>query len=1727
MKASSPASSGPAGSHFEGQVGAHYLLSLLTRTEPRGLPGSMSDRVAFQRGAEGHPLDDIIVRAHNGDGTSATLEIQVKRGLKFTPSDSEFRKVVAQIAAASHRSDFFTTRYELAIAVARSSHKIDGPYQDVLTWARQIGDAQTFIDRIQRPGSANNDMRAFVETFRSNLKEAGAPDDDQTVWRLLSKLQILVFDFTAQGSQSEELVKERAARALHPDDSARAVEFWHSLVGLAIEVDSSGGDRTRDRLVTDMTRRSFRLAGDRRYTSAYNALAEASHNALNDIVDRVGSVMLMRSDRLAAVRTALDEGRYIEIRGDAGVGKSGLLKHLAQQLSAESQIIVLSPGRTTRGGWTAMRTVLGFEGTARDLLLDLVGGGGGALFIDGLDFFADEERWTVVDLVREAANVPGFTVIATARREPESEEPNWLPEQALDTLGRADPVVIEELSEPEIAELRHAAPDLVPLLTDTHPAHAVARNLFRLARLSEQPETANVLRTEIDMAKQWWRTADGKQDDTHRNRSRLLRALAERALSRAEPMDVSTQPSDAVDALIATQTLRDLGEDRVAFRHDVFRDWAIANFLFSHAEAVDRLPLNRPAPASLIRGIELTARMYLERDSDVSRWQALLGTVSREGAHGSWHRAVLLAIVRSEIGSALLEQVSSILFADRAGLLRELIRMVKAVEVQLLSDTLAGVDTTKIPADWNVPSGPSWYRLLRWLLSLEENLPAAAIPDVAALYMEWSFGTMGSDLITPVLLGWLYRWLTAIETDREGTPYYRWPFGGELEPGQVSILEDQLRSCFLCFCEKTPSLAADYLRSLMRRRHRDSAVRSVLKYSAVIARAAPTELAALTIDVLIPNQGPNRHWSAGPFGFIDHEFFPPSPSHGPFFHVLTHAPDIGLRLIRRIVDHAIVSRTNGQPPGSNKIVITFPDGGRAFPWLQSYTWPRDWGRQDSCVTSALMALEVWAHRRVESGDAFEEVLADVLGPADSPAAYLLVAVDLLISHWPASREAAVPFLACPELLCLDLTRPRHDHSEIPNVFWIESLAEEPVGPASLDSLKRRPSRQCPLGDLLGRYAVSGPSELRETLTALLSRAAEQLGPYGERSDLSDPKFMAIHARNQMNSANWKKTLAPRADGTQIEAWQYVSPPAEEQHLASVRETSSSQLENLELQAAINQVLDDPSHSSPELAAAAVEWAQRQAPTSSEDETDENWVREQTVVAAALIAMRDGDAALRSQYEAWARSIFDNALQPEEDPTRRFQFGFRFNPMAIAFVGRVHLLRNQAPRMDIQALLEAAVHDNTAIASGFGVAASTLAAIDERLVRAVLRLAFVARVHRREDWFESEEQSAAPFEWRRDRTQLEEQRALQREWYRDQTRSAVAAELSWLAGERDEPAWPAFPTYSPDIRDDLRRAFASPSADEHDPPQSARAGEYVDYQGAALWLGNAANLFDVSVRPWLRDLSRTYAGWTAIANGAGLDRDEQVGGIPMMVWNAAYFDLLVRCVPGMKSQDIDELALTPIKSLPDESFFDVVACLLRSVDQVYFGDCVLDTPEAVRIRSSLADRLTSSGGWHRLRDKRSMSIETHLGEAVAKFFLNEMGSAPRCYLLPIGVDRLDPFIPVLEQLVASGPSLFVALFALNLVEVSPRPTHLVFMVTAAEAWLAKYPDDTEFWVNRGIGKRLCALIDNIHGQQQSLLGYQDRALRGRVDVLLAALVGLGVPEAVRLEQTLAANADESG
>ena len=76
-----------------------------------------------------------------------------------------------------------------------------------------------------------------------------------------------------------------------------------------------------------------------------------------------------------------------------------------------------------------------------------------------------------------------------------------------------------------------------------------------------------------------------------------------------------------------------------------------------------------------------------------------------------------------------------------------------------------------------------------------------------------------------------------------------------------------------------------------------------------------------------------------------------------------------------------------------------------------------------------------------------------------------------------------------------------------------------------------------------------------------------------------------------------------------------------------------------------------------------------------------------------------------------------------------------------------------------------------------------------------------------------------------------------------------------------------------------------------------------------------------------------------------------------------------------------------------------------------------------------------------------------------------------------------------------------------------------VVAAAKSWVGAFPDNNEFWVDQGIGRRVCALLDVILVKTNALFGAQG-TLRRDVDAILAALVRSGVPDAVRLEQSIA-------
>ena len=1449
----STAASGPAGAHFEGQVAAFYLLAMLSGAPPRGLPGTTIDRIALQQANTGRPLDDVIVHAVDGSGRPAVLEIQVKRTISFSPTDAVFRKVVSQIAATARRADFWPTQYGMAIATARGSRKIDGPYQDVLALARQIGDAVTFMGQLKLEGAANDDMRTFVKTFQSHLKDEGAPHDDETTLKLLRRLHIFTFDFAASGSASEDLARERALRTLHAEDASRVDAFWGNLVEQAISLAKSGGDRTRTTLLDSLTPLGLRFPGDRRHANALAALAENARQALADIDNRVGKVTLTRHERVAAVHEAFDAGRYVEIRGDAGVGKSGVLRQVAESLQAEGHVLVLSPGRCVPRGWTAMKAQIAFEGTLHELLVELANDGGAVVFLDNLDSFSDEERRTAVDILRAAAQVSGVSVLATARTEFGVEEPSWLPAEALGRLGRALPVSIDDLSKAEIEQLTTSDPALTPLLSENHPARQVARNLFRLARVASRQAADPLPHTEAEMASQGWSTADGERDTGWRDRTRLLNHRAMQALAGPDVLDVSTRPAQSIDELVDSGTLRNLGPDRVSFRHDVLREWAIACALHADNSLLARLDLKRLAPATHARGIELAARMMIERAADGSEWHSLLERLSGDGAHKSWRRAALLALARSEAAGAVLPRVQSVLFANQASLLRELIRTVMAVEVVPASKAFAaaGVDPDLIPAGMTIPKGPAWLALVLWLLSVGDGVPGKAVPEVVDLYTGFSIGTLGLTAITPLTTRQLYRWLRLMEPrsvlpdPTEGAKFW-----DNLDRSQVQSLRRDLRSGFAMFARTTPDLAADYLRAVTQSEHNDDLVRSILKMRGTLAQAAPAELARLTEQALVEGPRP-RHLGFGSeceeaFTFIDHEFLPVSPAQGPFFELLLNSPSEGLALIHRLVDHAIAHGTRGRAADDNAISLVYADGARAFPWTGTYFWSRS--SNYYAITSALMALEAWAHRRIEAGEPFETVLKDVLGSPGSCAAYLLVAVDLLISHWPKSAASAAEFLGCPELLCLDHRRSVNDQMETPDFFGLGALQPEPRGEVSTAELKRRVSRRATLDGLIGNYALSATPEQLTKLTTLLTEAAERLGPADAQADLGNPEFMVLYALNLADPANWHEVDVQRKDGSTVKALQYISPAAEQSHLQALRDASAAESSDLAMQSAITMAIDDTSRFTPDQLEAAVAWASHPSPeavvppdTDSDDASLR--MRREAVLVAAMMTMRDGDATMRSKYGDWARAQLQDALKSDGDPVLQVRADLRFNPIAIAYNGLIHALAHRNTPDDVRALLEVAASDHHAAAHGFGAAVGSLHAVDERLPRAILRCALRACIVPIRKWDISDEVKAA-----------------RAEQHRTAAMAAVEAEMAWLEGTRTEPPWPVFPKEYVRPRCRLRLPAAPMQVEQVSEPEESPLEEEVYHQTAALWLRQVQGLGNANKCPWLRDVVTAYSNY---------------------------------------------------------------------------------------------------------------------------------------------------------------------------------------------------------------------------------------------------------------------------
>lgn len=1256
---SSPVGRGGAGVYIEGELGAFYLLALLAGSEARGLPGATLERVRFQDADAGHALDDVVLHGTGRTG-AALLEIQSKRTISFSAKDPLFAEVCGQIARTTARDDVSEDRHLLAVATQRTSHRISGPYQDVLQWATAADDAGAFFGQLDATGVAGPDMRRFAATFRANLVAHGVEDDDDVVWRLLRRFRIMEFDFESSAPMARHHALLLARDALDVADAPRAEALWANLIEISLATARAGGALDRAALAGMLVDRGFRLAGRRDLAPVRSKLDEMARFALADIGTRVAGFRLPRLRVVEEVDGARDAHRFVQITGGPGVGKSAVFLQAAERAMRDSRVIVLDPVGTPEGGWIALAQALGIPGTAAEFLTDLAASGGAVLLIDGLEMFTTPaKRKTVNDLLRAVSGIEGFSVVATARSDFDTDGDQWLAADALATLGPAKRVEVGELDEAEVELLRDRVPELRALLAPGHPAAAIARNPYRLSRLLKVPSAATI-RTEAALARHWWETGDGVEGAHLRAAQRILSDLADAALAGSDGVE-SGEDSPARTHLLRTLSLREPRRDRLAPYHDVLRDWAVGMRLHEDPAPLRAMDLSVPVPATIARGVEFAGRLALEADDGATRWAALLDALSVPGAHGSWRRHALMALLRSELSPELLEANSATLLRRGAAMLDELANAVVAVETVATAQLFAGMSRADGVAMPEAPPGmrtavtPPGRRLLRWCVAHAAELPIQAIDAVTRLVGVQTPLAMIAPTVAAGAAGALFDWL--VQLDLRETPVTI-PVDATVDRPDASArmrTVQDLRTMALMHAASAPEKAGRYLDAVAAEDDHQKA-NDIRAFSGILASVVPRQLANLVERSLTE---PGRRREGGgrrdrTLGFADTDYLSPSPAQPPFLQLLDASPAIGLGLIRRLTAHAVDFRAGDALPGGDGYTLELDDGPRFFPWVQSYFWSR--GQGDAyAVSSGLMALEAWSHGRLDAGEDVDAVLADILGPEGGCAAYLMVAVDVLISHWPATRAALVPFVSCPGLLSAERQR---ETLELMTGGW-DGWKPEPAGRVRLADLRARPSRGVPLERLLiGYLDADAPST---ALRARLASAVEGIGAFEEGDDFGDPAFMGAYALNLTDPANWQDVEGGRA---------YRSPPTEAAHLARLGAQRDEMVGTSELEASIHLAAGDRARGSAEVARRAARHAGDGLPDGSD--TDHALSRSTRLVATALLIARDGDDDLLREREAWIREVCARALAEHSD---RFGHGaamLAYDRPAMAACATVHL-----------------------------------------------------------------------------------------------------------------------------------------------------------------------------------------------------------------------------------------------------------------------------------------------------------------------------------------------------------------------------------------------------------------------------------------------------------------------
>jgi hypothetical protein len=1749
QKPASTELTGGAGFTYEDTVVAYYLAHLLRQERAAGQPGIVTS-VAVQRRGHGHPMDDVIVGLDDA-GIKKSLELQVKRSITISGADPKFKEIIAAAVKTQGSNTFVKGLDASGFVVENVTDTTLRSLLRLISRAKASPDANDFEQYFAPTGTSGADDKKLRDGLLTPVGAANL-DEEVSFYRSFAALQLAGLE---EGGALRAEIVNRLKELVADNVDGQDILLFDRLCRIAREGAATAAKWTRSSLLAQL-QGSVRLKVTPNFSNDINRLNLASLDALNDVSETVDDFHVARDGLQAEVAQALQKHRLVSIGGLPGCGKSAVLRHFAANAAMSGPILFLKNDRLQGTSWTTFATALGLRHpNAPDLLAEIGASGTPILFIDGIDRIRPDQQHIITDLIRAIDADPSlqhWKVLASSRDQGLEAYRNWFPRPIYSAKGMGS-VSVKEFSEEEAELLANSKPHLRRLLFSPSRAVAqIARRPFFAAVLAKVlPQDAEP-QTEADLINAWWlRAGHNALPETVPQRQRALINLAEqgvRNLGKGIPArDLKPETVEHLVALQADHILRiERGGATVSFTHDIFFEWVFFRLLIELGDEWPTALVTAGEPPLLGRVVGLLAQDAL---TETGRWTAGYAKLESSALRAQWRREWLTAPPLTSAFENGIDEFTQRVEANDFALCEKLLvwfqaqHTVPSPVIMQGAIKIDGMDTVRMADLFGWPSdGVAWGRLIDWIIAREKTLPARLVPQALEVFSVWQNACADfKNKRSKDILATCSAWLIDLEAEIYAKGYP--PAGGKwdvLGHEAQKSLTTGLRSLILRSARSYPEFAvALFERAASNERVLGPAFDDLMSFTPIMAEVAPEsvekvaeakllqELPQDEYDRLRRQDEERAKWREEirkipkvkrtrdqeralssahfPTGMNDfrlddvgldahnHYYHPASALHEPFASLLAKNPAIGLRVIKKLTNHATTGwrqihelsrRERGTP---NPVVLDLPWGKQEF-WGDWHVF--GWGLGmlgPELLRCAFLSLGYWAFKEIAKGRSTSDVIKDILEGSECYAT-LGLCLRIAIETFDVT-ETTLPIVACQRLWEHDMARliqePQMDIDLFGFGFLTKLTGEKAKAKAFLDS---REYRKHDVRELAMRFAISKNTSLRDRFKSALEAFPEDL-PYIVEEERENPeRTKDLKEKAELWSGlgdieNYRRY----EEGDQVAiGYEPPKPPPE-----ATQERAAKASEWLYQQQALTWALESLNEGKPAEGwrlSSALAFAKKHDCNDLFDERADvgPHVIQSGVSAIAACVIRFGESD--SQDRPWAWNVMEQVLKMRE-PNDFYGSKIRWHPSFHLISALFHDRKSSAPRSDSSAILiQLAGHPNEDV----HITAFQALVMDPdphvKWVAAHLAfdLAHYINPIQNEETFERDDTAD-----------------------REAREAALAKALHALGVEYDEGFEPLPPAWVKASKRNRR------TEDYWADPERSFDGQYAAKLFAHFPLEEwcMSDVYRPKIQPFLADLAR----WTAERLMPPWDeeksrRDKETN---LFEWDRTLGTMLARALPFFNLQWVRDNFFKPF-STDDEEALGVLAKFAESIVTRHVLDAKDIPANALLILDECVQRVI---------DDRTFAPHGYRAGEIHGYDMPDLIKA----LLFVSVDAECPdaarfvngdwtdiaiIMPLVTKLVrATGWSTYVMQNFLTLCERAGVSYPIDAFIAQATAALDSIEHAKGSWVGTSLPARLAAIIQRLAEANYPLEVNRARGLLK----LLDALIDLGDRRSAALEQ----------